>query len=47
MYGGRARRIELAKKAAFVLFCLIVIFVSIKYATRKEVHYDMNSRYNL
>ena len=47
MYGGRARRIELAKKAAFVIFCLIVIFVSIKYATRKEVHYDINSRYNL
>ena len=46
MYGGRARRIELAKKAAFVLFCVVIIFVSVKRITRKEVHYDMNSSFN-
>ena len=47
MYGGRARRIELAKKGAIVLFCILVIYVSIKHATRKEVHYDLNSRFNM
>ena len=47
MYGGRARRIDLAKKGVIVLICLIVIFVSLKYATRKEIHYDVNQNYAL
>ena len=46
MYGGRAKRIEMAKKSAVVLVCIIVIIVSVKYATREEVHYDYNSHYD-
>ena len=45
MYGGRVKRIELAKKLAVVLLCAVIIFVSIKKLTTKEVVYDPNGRY--
>ena len=46
MYGGRARRIELAKKAGIVLVCIIVIVFCVKKITTKKTYYDANAKYD-